>query len=142
MPLRVAAYSVRFFIKLRNSMKEVLKKIARPAIRYIRYEILKRYINSILKRKGKIFLEVGAGDKKGINGWVTIDMTRNCDIYRDLTKGIPFPDESISGIYSSHFLEHLSYNEGQKFLDECLRVLMPGGHFSICVPNARIYIEA
>ena len=123
-------------------MKEELKKIARPAIRFIKQEISKQYVKSLVKQQGKIFLEVGAGDKKGINGWVTIDMTRNCDIYWDLTKGIPFPDESISKIYSSHFLEHLSYNENQKFLNECLRVLMPGGHFSICVPNARIYIEA
>ena len=30
----------------------------------------------------------------------------------------------------------------QHFLDECLRVLLPGGIFSICVPNARLYIEA
>ena len=49
---------------------------------------------------------------------------------------------SIQKIYSSHFFEHLSYREGQKLLDECLRVLVPGGTCSICVPNARIYIEA
>ena len=35
-----------------------------------------------------------------------------------------------------------SFKQGQRFLDECLRVLRPGGKFSICVPNARIYIEA
>ena len=69
-------------------------------------------------------------------------MTRNCDIYWDLRRGIPFPNESISKIYSSHFFEHLSFKEGQKFLDECLRVLVPGGIFSICVPNSRMYIEA
>ena len=92
--------------------------------------------------KKKIYLEVGAGDKKVENGWVTIDVTKNCDIYWDLRKGLPFPDQSISKIYSSHFFEHLSFKEGQKFLDDCLRVLVPGGTFSICVPNARIYIEA
>jgi predicted SAM-dependent methyltransferase len=27
-------------------------------------------------------------------------------------------------------------------LGECKRVLVPGGTFSICVPNARLYIEA
>ena len=27
-------------------------------------------------------------------------------------------------------------------MDECLRVLSPSGNFSICVPNARLYIEA
>jgi predicted SAM-dependent methyltransferase len=102
----------------------------------------KRYIGHLLKEKNEIFLEIGAGEKRGKNGWVTIDITKNCDIFWDLKKGIPFPDESISKIYSSHFLEHLSYKEGQRFLDECLRVLVQSGNFSVCVPNARIYIEA
>ena len=69
-------------------------------------------------------------------------MNDTCDIYWDLRRGIPFPDESLKKIYSSHFLEHLSFREAQRFLDECKRVLVPGGQFSICVPNARIYIEA
>ena len=109
---------------------------------YIRRGRSKRYISHLLKKNNPIFLEVGAGDKKGKNGWTTIDMTKNCDICWDLRQGIPFPDESISRLYSSHFLEHLSFREGQVFLNECLRVLVPGGNFSICVPNSRIYIEA
>ena len=123
-------------------MRATIKNIFRLAYRFMKYEMSKRYISHLLKGKEEIFLEVGAGDKKGGNGWITIDMTKNCDIYWNLKKCIPFPDGSISKIYSSHFFEHLSLNEGQKFLDECLRVLVPGGYFSICVPNARIYIEA
>ncbi len=69
-------------------------------------------------------------------------MTSSCDIYWDLRKGIPFPNDSINRIYSSHFFEHLTFKEIQQFLDECKRVLVPGGKFLICVPNARIYIEA
>jgi predicted SAM-dependent methyltransferase len=75
-------------------------------------------------------------------GWVTIDITKNCDVFWDLRKGLPFPDQSITKIYSSHFFEHLSFKESQQLLDECRRVLVPGGTFSICVPNARLYIEA
>jgi predicted SAM-dependent methyltransferase len=37
--------------------------------------------------------------------------------------------------------EHLSFDEGQKLMKESIRVLKKGGTFSICVPNARIYIE-
>jgi predicted SAM-dependent methyltransferase len=99
-------------------------------------------IRSLLKGKQKLYIEVGAGNKKGDNGWITIDLTKNCDIFWDLRKGLPFPDESISKIYSSHFLEHLSFKEGQSFLQECLRVLIKKGLFSICVPNARLYLEA
>ena len=122
-------------------IKATIKKMVKPVIHFMRHEVSKWNISHFLKTT-EIFLEVGAGDKKGENGWLTIDMTRNCDIYWDLRRGIPFPNESISKIYSSHFFEHLSFKEGQKFLDECLRVLVPGGIFSICVPNSRMYIEA
>jgi predicted SAM-dependent methyltransferase len=94
-----------------------------------------------LKEGRELLIEVGAGDQQGANGWTTIDVTRSCDIYWDLRRGIPFPDATVSKIYSSHFLEHLSFAEGQLFLGECVRVLKPGGVFSICVPNARIYLD-
>lgn len=123
-------------------MKETAKKTLKPFLMFFLYQISKLKIKRCLQQRESIFLEIGAGDKKGHNDWLTIDMRRNCDIVWDLRKGIPFPDRSVSKIYSSHFFEHLSYEEGQQFLDECLRVLSPDGTFSICVPNARLYIEA
>lgn len=123
-------------------MKAAIKKVLKRANLFYRYGISRKKISSALNSGKDIFLELGAGDKKGSNGWITIDMTENCDIFCDLRKGITFPNESVSKIYSSHFFEHLTFKEGQIFLDECLRVLISGGIFSICVPNARIYIEA
>lgn len=123
-------------------MKATIRKILNPAKLFYKHATSRKKINSLLHGEKEIYLEVGAGNKKGSNGWITIDMTGTCDIFWDLRMGIPFPNESVSRIYSSHFLEHLTYKEGQKFLDECLRVLRPGGTFSICVPNARIYIDA
>ena len=131
--------------EIKKFIKENIPIIASiiKTIRHLaKHQLSKVHIRRLLQEKKKIYLEVGAGDKKGENGWVTIDVTKNCDIYWDLRNGLPFPNESISKIYSSHFFEHLSFKEGQKFLDECFRVLVQGGTFSICVPNARIYIEA
>lgn len=108
---------------------------------YFKHQESKMRIRYLIKEKQEIWLNVGSGDK-GKNGWITVDITNNCDIFWDLSQGLPFPNESISKIYSSHFLEHLSFKEGQRFLGECLRVLVPSGTFSICVPNARLYIEA
>ena len=99
-------------------------------------------IRRLLAGRRKLFIEFGAGNKKGQGGWITVDAEKNCDICWDLRKGIPFPNDSISKIYSYHFLEHLSFKDGRQFLLECRRVLIPGGFFSICVPNARLYIEA
>lgn len=108
----------------------------------LKHQLTKGRIRGVLAEGKKICIELGAGDKKGENGWLTIDMTPGCDLFWDLRKGIPFPNESVSKIYSSHFFEHLSFREGQQFLDECRRVLVPGGVFSVCVPNARLYLEA
>ncbi|NJL83322.1 MAG: methyltransferase domain-containing protein [Chloroflexaceae bacterium] len=99
-------------------------------------------IGALLAKQQPISLELGAGDKKGRDGWKTLDLNPECDFPWDLRQGLPFPDASITKIYSSHFLEHLSYREGQVLLEECLRVLIPGGIFSVCVPNARLYLEA
>jgi len=123
-----------------------ISKLAMVSIEYMR--TLKkeraslRLIQQIIHSRKPIYLEIGAGDKKGANGWLTMDITPNCDIFWDLRKGIPFPGNSIDRIYSSHFLEHLTYKEGELFLKECRRVLSAGGEFSICVPNAKIYLNA
>ena len=99
-------------------------------------------IQRLLRVRREISIEVGAGDKQGRGEWLTLDLNRSCDLYWDLRRGIPFPDGRINRIYSSHFFEHLSFGEIQRFLDECRRVLTPNGKFLICVPNARIYIDA
>jgi predicted SAM-dependent methyltransferase len=130
---------------MRKSIKETFPFIAaayRACVTSCKQQLSKRRIRRLLKAREEICLELGAGDKKGEGGWVTIDISRNCDVFWDLRNGLPFPDESIKKIYSSHFFEHLTFKEGQKFLDECIRVLVSGGIFSICVPNAKLYMEA
>jgi predicted SAM-dependent methyltransferase len=89
-----------------------------------------------------LMVEVGAGGRPGENGWLTVDTEAGCDLYWDLREGLPFPDNSVERLYSSHFLEHLDYQEGEAFLGECYRVLQAGGEFSISVPNAAIYLDA
>jgi predicted SAM-dependent methyltransferase len=116
--------------------------ILRTAVTFVKHRSSKKVVSRLLKERSELFVELGSGDKKGKDGWVTIDMTKNCDIFWDLRKGLPFPDESLQGIYSSHFFEHLTYKETQQFLVECKRALVPGGEFLICVPNAKLYLEA
>jgi predicted SAM-dependent methyltransferase len=124
-------------------MNKPTKKIIKHIIRLLAQHIKSRiYIMNLLKNKEKLYLEIGAGNKKGKNGWVTLDLNMNSDICWDLREGIPFPNESIHKIYSSHFFEHLYFDEGQLLLNECLRVLVKDGIFSICVPNSRPYIES
>lgn len=111
-------------------------------INFIKHLTSRVKIRNLLKVKREICIELGAGSKEGKGNWITIDIEKGCDIFWDLRNGFPFPDASISKIYSSHLFEHLTFKEAQKLLTECRRVLIPGGKFLICVPNARIYIEA
>jgi predicted SAM-dependent methyltransferase len=128
-----------------NRIKALIRDkfpFALPLVIAIRHQKSLRKIRQLLQEGRAICIELGAGNKSGQGGWITIDMARNCDIYWDLRRGLPFPNDSVKRIYSSHFFEHLSFREAQRFLNECKRALVPGGHFSICVPNAKLYIDA
>jgi len=101
-----------------------------------------RAVRRLVTKGQKLWIEVGGGSRKGENGWLVLDMLAGCDLYWDLRRRLPFPDDSVDKIYSSHFLEHLTFRQGQQHLKECLRVMKPGGTFSICVPSAKPYLEA
>ena len=103
----------------------------------------RRVIETLLRDNKPIKLELSAGTPRGMNGWTTIDWNHKCDIRLDLSRPLPFPDNCVSMIYSSHLLEHFSYPSPMtELLAECHRILKPRGIFSIAVPNARIYLNA
>lgn len=102
----------------------------------------KRRVRDLQKSGDPLWIDLGGGAKAGRNGWLTLDVTRQCDIYWDLRKGIPFSEGRVERLYSSHLFEHLPFRAGQALMAEALRVLTPGGSFSICVPNAGMYIRA
>lgn len=99
-------------------------------------------VEALLAGKEPIRLEIGAGPERKLPGWTTADLSACCDLVLDLTKPLPFPDNSVEKIYSSHVLEHFYFNDLLALLSECRRVLKPSGVFSASVPNARLYIEA
>ena len=48
---------------------------------------------------------------------------------------LPFEDNSLTGIFSLHFLMHLNKIEAAQFLVECYRVLKPGGKLVLDFPS-------
>ena len=100
-----------------------------------------RQAEALLESGATLKLDLGGGFEPGQNGWVNVDISPACDFYWHLSERLPFPDSSVSEIYSSHLLEHLTFLEGQFVLREAKRVLKPGGSIRLCVPNARIFIE-
>lgn len=65
-------------------------------------------------------------------------------IQANLLQALPFATDSIDVVYSSHFLEHIPRNCVPSFLDECFRVLKPGGLLRLVLPDleemARSYL--
>jgi predicted SAM-dependent methyltransferase len=81
-------------------------------------------------------LNLGCGNDHKPN-WVNIDAERGCkpDICFDLSKGIPFANNSVDYIYNEHFLEHLSVSESVFLVNECIRVLKKNRVMRIAVPD-------
>ncbi len=56
-------------------------------------------------------------------------------VHHNLVYGIPFADQSVDFVYSSHFLEHLHKNEALGLLRESYRVLKTGGTIRVAIPD-------
>lgn len=112
-----------------------------------------------LPANGSFLLNLGCGERV-VDGWTNVDyslgarlakwpgfkllnkklriFSLNWDnriVLHDLTKPFPWQTSSVSAIYSSHTLEHLSRADGASFVRECYRVLRPGGLIRILVPD-------
>ena len=58
----------------------------------------------------------------------------------DLRYNLKSRDNFFNGIYTSHTLEHLSYNENIKLLKELFRILKNKSYIRIVLPDLRKYI--
>ena len=69
--------------------------------------------------------------------WINIDIKDyGQEIVRDITRGLPFNNNSIDKIYASHFFEHLNGDDVRFVLEECWRVLKPNCEIYIRVPHS------
>ena len=84
-------------------------------------------------------LNVGCGGFP-LRGWINIDADPQSaaqDQYRMRVPPLPFADRSVAEVYAGHFFEHLNRRDAGDFLDECYRVLVPGGRLGLMVPDMR-----
>jgi SAM-dependent methyltransferase len=56
-------------------------------------------------------------------------------IHHELEAGLPFADQTVDFVYSSHVLEHFHQADAEALIREIFRVLRPGGRVRICVPD-------
>ena len=126
-------YTYYFISGLRNYLRKF------PNIFFYTYSY---FLWFRLSKKKSIKLELGSGEKKGKDQWVTVDNYSKADIFWDLRRRIPLKDSTVDCIYSSHLLEHIPYQELLLFLKKCLKLLKKDGCFSVCVPSVRNYLDA
>lgn len=86
-------------------------------------------------------LHLGCGPRI-IEGWANLDNSPRPGVCLvDLSKGIPAESGSIEYVYSEHFIEHLTLEQGALLLAECHRVLRPGGVMRVSTPALEKLVE-
>jgi predicted SAM-dependent methyltransferase len=87
-------------------------------------------------------LNVGCGNKLHPD-WVNVDMVSYSPEVKvvDLTKGIPFADNSFDVVYHSQVLEHIPKEKSEYFVRECYRVLKPNGIMRVVVPDLENIVD-
>jgi predicted SAM-dependent methyltransferase len=61
--------------------------------------------------------------------------------YGDIVKGLPVEDSSCEAVYCSHVLEHLSYEDFRRALNNTIEILGSGGIYRLVVPDLEYYIQ-
>ncbi|MFZ0927796.1 MAG: glycoside hydrolase family 99-like domain-containing protein [Syntrophobacteraceae bacterium] len=85
------------------------------------------------KKKITRKLNLGCGGNR-LPGW------ENRDDDLDISKPLPIRTESYDFILAEHVIEHIPVDKAYMFLEECFRVLKPGGVARFCIPGVdKIY---
>jgi predicted SAM-dependent methyltransferase len=80
-------------------------------------------------------LHIGCGGNF-LAGWLNTELTpRDEEIFLDATRRFPFADDSFDLVYTEHMVEHIPYEDAERMVAECFRVLRPGGTLRIVTPD-------
>ncbi len=118
-------------------------KHALTELRKKQKDLFTAHMHTIMKRavqkSGLIKLHIGCG-RNYFDGWINIDNNienniQHMDLQWDLRLPLPFQENSVDYIFNEHFLEHLTVDESQRVLKDCLRVLKVGGVLRVAMPD-------
>jgi SAM-dependent methyltransferase len=99
------------------------------------------------RRRSPRRLEIGPGETP-IPGFESLNIRRTGveDYVADASQPLPFRDGEFELVYASHVLEHIPWYRTLDTLREWARVIRPGGHIEIWVPDAlricKAFVEA
>lgn len=100
---------------------------------------------SVAMPEGRALLNLGCGST-GHPAFVNVDLHPHPGIIsHDLRKGVPFPDGTYDLVYHSTMLSHFRRPEAVRFMQECRRVLKPGGILRVVTEDleqlCRMYLQ-
>jgi len=126
---------IKFFLK-KTGLMSVFIPPYRLLARLVRPGKIRRYLDSHEVPK----LQIGSGPHI-LEGWLNTDINPDPGIrggrsaFLDARKHFPFKDEIFDYVFCEHLIEHMEYRKGIGMLQECFRVLKPGGKIRISTPD-------
>ena len=101
-----------------------------------------KQIDAYLRAHSLRKLQIGSGPVS-LPGWLNSDFypVAPNDIFLDATHPFPFANRTFDCIFTEHVIEHVTYPEGRAMLDECFRVLKPGGWIRLATPDLKKFVD-
>jgi predicted SAM-dependent methyltransferase len=119
---------------VRTPLREAVTALQRPGSR--------RKAQRLVAAGAPVRLNIGSGFAP-IAGWTNVDLAgASVDLAWNLKRPIPFPDATVTAIYSEHLYEHLPIAAALSVTRDAVRALRPGGVFRVAVPNAGLLLRS
>jgi len=123
-------------------------------VKFLRKKLLKYKLHYIIKTLGIRKINLGCGYEHFPQGWLNIGLFDEKDIsyaqikkindayvlHFDLTNELPIEAGSIEYIYSSHFLEHIQFQQAIDLFKRLKKSLVKGGVVKLEVPDLNLWI--
>jgi glycosyltransferase involved in cell wall biosynthesis len=107
-------------------------------------QISSEIVSSVLFNETKPYkLHIGCGQNI-FEDWINIDIEAfnpGVNLTWDIRNKLPFEDASCGFVYNENVFEYLTVEEGLFFLEECRRVLQPGGVLRIAMPDLKDVVD-
>jgi len=104
--------------------------------------ITSRRARAIAAGRTDLLLHLGSGANR-LPGWVNIDLLgMGSDLAWDLRRRLPFPDACTQAAWLEHVIQEFTLADALALLEECHRVLRPGGTIRVGVPDLGRYIHS
>jgi predicted SAM-dependent methyltransferase len=134
---------IKQYLKKHKRLLRLAEKTRRVLFRYLfsarHRKVIKNYFKLHQTRK----LQIGTG-RNALKGWLNTDRDTAVSketVFMDAQKKFLFAESTFDYIFCEHFIEHLDYWNGLRFIQECHRVLKPGGKLRISTPDLCFLID-